>query len=55
MEHVVQKCDLPDYSVSGESPLGSCHRGGTFETDFTIQSPGRPQDKVALKTQGISP
>ena len=26
------KCDPPDYSVSGESPLGSCHRGGTFES-----------------------
>ena len=24
------KNDLPDYSVFGESPLGSCHRGGTF-------------------------
>ena len=27
----VNKNDLPDYSVSGESPLGSCHRGGTFD------------------------
>ena len=22
--------DLPNYSVARESPLGSCHRGGTF-------------------------
>ena len=23
--------DLPDYPVTGKSPLGTCHRGGTFE------------------------
>ena len=27
---LAQKSDPPDYSVAGESPLGSCHRGGTF-------------------------
>ena len=28
---LAQKSDPPDYSVTGESPLGSCHQGGTFE------------------------
>ena len=27
---VANKNDPPDYSVSGESPLGSYHREGTF-------------------------
>ena len=26
-----RKSDPPDYSVAGESPLGTCHRGGTFD------------------------
>jgi hypothetical protein len=48
-----QKCDLPDYSVSGESPLGSCHRGGTFKWNVTTERPGRPEVRGARsQTQG---
>ncbi len=33
-----EKNDPPDYSVAGESPLGSCHRGGTFSLQCSDSS-----------------
>ena len=48
---LAEKSDPPDYSVAGESPLGSCHRGGTFEcwAGRTISSPLRPPNNVIIR------
>ena len=50
-EHVAQTSDLPDYFVSGERPLGSCHQGGTFGVVYTTQTPGHPPQDKAAPTQ----
>ena len=40
MGSLATQSDPPDYSIFGESPLGFCHRGGTFVETITYHRLG---------------